>query len=127
MCNFRCLVVDAGLVQTLALDVDLLGRDADRLADPAAGHQGQPERQRGRPVLVISRERLVGGRDFGLVQEGMALVLRAPANAAAGIALDLAVVFEPGHECAQHAERAVGVDRRRFRNTAVPELRPGCG
>ena len=38
------------------------------------------------------------GRDFGLVQEGMALVLRAPANATAGIALDLVVVFEPGQE-----------------------------
>ena len=60
--------------------------------------QGQPECQRGRPVLVISRERLMRGRDFGLVQEGMALVFRAPANAAAGIAFDLVVVFEPGQE-----------------------------
>ena len=69
MCNFFCLVDDAGLVQTLRSRVELLDLDADGLADPAADQQGQPHRQRGRRVLVISRERLVGGGGFALAQE----------------------------------------------------------
>ena len=121
MCSFFCLVCRGWFDPYPARGVDLGGLEQQHLTDTAAGQKRQPERQRG-VAGAVSVECRVGGLDLGRVEEDVALIFRPTAHALARIAVDLAVVFEPAHECGHGRKGAVGIERCALGDLAVPVL-----
>ena len=88
------------------------GCELQHLADPAAGQQRQPQRQRGARLLSASSAAWAAAISVG-VEKDLARAFGPLAHALARIVLDLAVVLEPCQE------RATSIASARL-------ARPGC-